>query len=266
MALTLASGISASDRYCTVNQPPTQPPGSYYRIGDEVVQHIGFATPTPIWSQTFLQLYVARGQLGTTAASHLSGAALTFVRSEFLSAPADSDPGPFETGGGGLETPVTEAFTVAPITDPAPAASLTIQEVAGQGADLVLVKNATDGVIFSINSSSGVQWGDPGSNTRLTFRPDGELQAKDASGNTYLAYSPGALLLALGAQQGISIKNDADSGYDFIGIAANAAPPDAFVFRGSLWFWFDDTEGAAKLMVKGKDSGDNIVTGSINLT
>jgi hypothetical protein len=52
MALTLAAGISASDRYCTVNQPPTQPPGSYYRIGDEVVQHIGFATPTPIWSQT----------------------------------------------------------------------------------------------------------------------------------------------------------------------------------------------------------------------
>jgi hypothetical protein len=168
--------------------------------------------------------------------------------------------------GGGLESPVTEAFAVAPITDPAPAASLTIQEVAGQGADLVLVKNATDGVIFSINSSSGVQWGDPASNTRLTFRPDGELQAKDASGNTYLAYSPAALLLALGAQQGISIKNDADSGYDFIGIAANAAPPNAFVFRGSLWFWFDDTEGAPKLMVKGKDSGDNIVTGSINLT
>jgi hypothetical protein len=29
MALTLAAGISSSDRYCTVNQPPTQPPGSY---------------------------------------------------------------------------------------------------------------------------------------------------------------------------------------------------------------------------------------------
>jgi hypothetical protein len=101
MALTLASGISASDRYCTVNQPPTQPPGSYYRIGDEVVQHIGFATPTPIWSQTFLELYVARSQLGTTAVSHLSGTALTFVRPEFLSATAETDPGPFETDGGG---------------------------------------------------------------------------------------------------------------------------------------------------------------------
>jgi hypothetical protein len=80
MALTLAAGISASDRYCTVNQPPSEPPGSYYRIGDEVVQHIGYATPTPIWSQTFLQLYIARAHLGTTAASHLSAAALTYVR------------------------------------------------------------------------------------------------------------------------------------------------------------------------------------------
>jgi hypothetical protein len=101
MALTLASGISASDRYCTVNQPPTQPPGSYYRIGDEVVQHIGFATPTPIWSPNFTQLYIARAQLGTTAVSHLSAAPLTFVRPEFLSATAETDPGPFESGGSG---------------------------------------------------------------------------------------------------------------------------------------------------------------------
>jgi hypothetical protein len=101
MALTLASGISASDRYCTVNQPPTQPPGSYYRIGDEVVQHIGYVTTTPIWTPNFTQLYIARAQLGTAAASHLSAAALTYVRPEFLSATAETDPGPFETGGGG---------------------------------------------------------------------------------------------------------------------------------------------------------------------
>jgi hypothetical protein len=101
MALTLASGISVSDRYCTVNQPPSQPSGSYYRIGDEVIQHIGFATPTPIWTPNFTQLYIARAQLGTTAASHLSAAALTYVRPEFLSAVADTDPGPFETGGAG---------------------------------------------------------------------------------------------------------------------------------------------------------------------
>jgi hypothetical protein len=101
VALTLAAGISASARYCTVNQPPTQPPGSYYRIGDEVVQHIGYVTTTPIWTPNFTQLYIARGQLGTTAASHLSAAALTYVRPEFLSATADTDPGPFETGGGG---------------------------------------------------------------------------------------------------------------------------------------------------------------------
>jgi hypothetical protein len=100
MALTLAAGISSSARYCTVNQPPTQPPGSYYRIGDEVIQHIGYVTTTPIWTPNFTQLYIARAQLGTSAASHLSGAALTYVRPEFLSAVAETDPGPFETGGG----------------------------------------------------------------------------------------------------------------------------------------------------------------------
>jgi hypothetical protein len=101
MALTLASGISASDRYCTVNQAPSQPPGSYYRIGDEVIQHIGYVTTTPIWTPNFTQLYIARAQLGTTAASHLSAAALTYVRPEFLSATAETDPGPFEGGAGG---------------------------------------------------------------------------------------------------------------------------------------------------------------------
>jgi hypothetical protein len=112
MALTLAAGISASARYCTVNQPPTQAPGSYYRIGDEVIQHIGYVTTTPIWTPNFTQLYIARGQLGTTAASHLSGATLTYVRSEFLSAPAETDPGPFETGGaGGGGLTVTDGTT-----------------------------------------------------------------------------------------------------------------------------------------------------------
>jgi hypothetical protein len=112
MALTLAAGISTSDRYCTVNQPPTQPPGSYYRIGDEVVQHIGYVTTTPIWTPNFTQLYIARAQLGTTAASHLSAAALTYVRPEFLSATAETDPGPFETGGvGGGGVTVTDGTT-----------------------------------------------------------------------------------------------------------------------------------------------------------
>jgi hypothetical protein len=112
MALTLSAGISASDRYCTVNQPPSQPSGSYYRIGNEVIQHIGYVTTTPIWSPTFSQLYIARAQLGTTAASHLSAAALTYVRPEFLSATAETDPGPFETGGaGGGGVTVTDGTT-----------------------------------------------------------------------------------------------------------------------------------------------------------
>jgi hypothetical protein len=144
MALTLASGISASDRYCTVNQPPTQPPGSYYRIGDEVVQHIGYVTTTPIWTPNFTQLYIARAQLGTTAASHLSGAALTYVRPEFLSATAETDPGPFEGGGGG-----------GGITNTAPAGS-------------VAVSDGTD-----ITGSANLTWDDVGNTLGLAAAENG---------------------------------------------------------------------------------------------
>jgi hypothetical protein len=159
MALTLASGISASDRYCTVNQPPTQPPGSYYRIGDEVVQHIGYVTTTPIWTPNFTQLYIARGQLGTTAASHLSGAALTYVRPEFLSATADTDPGPFETGGGAGGGGVTVDNTVDP---PTPIATLVAPgaEIMGDEARLFSSTATGTGVTASVSMTATAAGGD----------------------------------------------------------------------------------------------------------
>jgi hypothetical protein len=156
MALTLAAGISASDRYCTVNQPPTQPPGSYYRIGDEVVQHIGFATPTPIWSQTFLQLYIARGQLGTIATSHLSAAALTYVRPEFLSATAETDPGPFETGGVGAGG-VTVDNTVDP---PTPIATLVAPGAEIVGDEARLFSSTATGTGASVSMTATAEGGD----------------------------------------------------------------------------------------------------------
>jgi hypothetical protein len=44
-----------------------------------------------------------------------------------------------------------------------------------------------------------------------------------------------------------------------------AAPADADVTTGELAFWFDSTSGAAKLMVKAKDAGGTIRTGSVTL-
>jgi hypothetical protein len=159
MALTLAAGISASDRYCTVNQPPTQPPGSYYRIGDEVVQHIGYVTTTPIWTPNFTQLYIARAQLGTSAASHLSGVALTYVRAEFLSATAETDPGPFETGGVGGGSGVTVDNTVDP---PTPVATLVAPgaEIVGDEARLFSSTATGTGVTASVSMTATAEGGD----------------------------------------------------------------------------------------------------------
>ncbi len=44
-----------------------------------------------------------------------------------------------------------------------------------------------------------------------------------------------------------------------------AAPADADVEINTCVFWFDRTSGSAKLMVKGRDDGDHIVTAAISL-
>lgn len=46
----------------------------------------------------------------------------------------------------------------------------------------------------------------------------------------------------------------------------HAAPPDAEISAGQMFVWFDQTSGAAKLMVKAKDAGGTVRTGSLALT
>jgi hypothetical protein len=185
MALTLAAGISASDRYCTVNQPPTQPPGSYYRIGDEVVQHIGYVTTTPIWTPNFTELYIARAQLGTTAASHLSAAALTYVRAEFLSATAETDPGPFETGGAGGGG----------ITNTAPAGSIAV----------------SDGT--NITGSANLTWDDVGNSLGLAAAENGggTIEAIGVGGQLFIRAHAGDVTHVGGE---VSITSGASNGYN----------------------------------------------------
>jgi serine/threonine protein phosphatase PrpC len=45
-----------------------------------------------------------------------------------------------------------------------------------------------------------------------------------------------------------------------------SAPADADLAAGELAIWFDKTTGAAKLMVKAKDNGGTVRTGSLALT
>lgn len=48
-------------------------------------------------------------------------------------------------------------------------------------------------------------------------------------------------------------------------IAATAAPADGDVAASQVALWFDDTDGAAKLMIKGKSANGTVVTGEVAL-
>ena len=48
-------------------------------------------------------------------------------------------------------------------------------------------------------------------------------------------------------------------------IAKNAAPADADIAAGQCFFWFDATNGAAKLKIKGKSANGTVVAGEIAL-
>ena len=68
----------------------------------------------------------------------------------------------------------------------------------------------------------------------------------------------GGLVLVAGARS-LSI-----SGRE-ISLPYNAAPADAALDNGNFSFWLDATPGAAKLMVKAKDSAGSVVTAAITL-
>jgi hypothetical protein len=47
---------------------------------------------------------------------------------------------------------------------------------------------------------------------------------------------------------------------------AHAAPADGDLTAGECALWFDQTNGAAKLMIKGKSADGTVVTGNVALT
>lgn len=52
----------------------------------------------------------------------------------------------------------------------------------------------------------------------------------------------------------------------FLHLSKNAAPTDGSLSAGELKFWFDKSNGAAKVMFKGKTTDGTVVTGSVSLT
>ena len=49
-------------------------------------------------------------------------------------------------------------------------------------------------------------------------------------------------------------------------VQAHAAPADGTLAAGDCYLWFDQTNGAGKLMVKAKTADGTVATGSVALT
>ena len=102
----------------------------------------------------------------------------------------------------------------------------------------------------------------------------GALQIYAASptafGNSDLSVQPQA---ALSAGQMIALF-ESFAGDDYVEVSRNGyllihtgsgLPADAELFAGELILWFDQTDGAAKLMLKGKTTNGTVRVGSVNL-
>lgn len=78
------------------------------------------------------------------------------------------------------------------------------------------------------------------------------LGGASTDGKLSLLDSSGALILRLDRTRGI-------------GLLLHAAPADASLSNGEAVLWYDQTNGAAKLMVKAKTANGTVVTGQLAL-
>jgi hypothetical protein len=208
-----------------------------------------------------LRCRVIRGVGFTTPATHAQGVTLTPYYGEFGPAPIDTGGG----GGGGLPSQWTADshgdVVIAP-DDP------------NTGDPMIQIVAPTD---FFNNGS--------GQFLALIDEVGRVVHRWDVSGDVVLRGSVGGGPSAVVASapdtpdttgfygsDGMHVTNTALSnvfqviptGYMRI-TTASGAPADGDLSPTQLAFWFDSSNGAAKLMLKGKTANGTVVTGSVNL-
>lgn len=93
--------------------------------------------------------------------------------------------------------------------------------------------------------------------SKIEIRADGHMAVVDADGNAWLDYSSGYITLGVGLTV-------VPSGH--LLIQKFAAPADGDINNGNVSLWFDRTNGASKLMIKGKSQNGTVVSGEVALT
>jgi hypothetical protein len=146
-------------------------------------------------------------------------------------------------GGGGVTPPVTITGTD-PATTP-----LTVKGAAGQSSQIFRVRSAdnSSAIFVAADSASG-------------------LAAVGLAGPNFggLTLNP-ASTSVLSADTHVTFLSGSATG-GFILSAFNAAPADAALAAGDMALWFDQTNGAAKLMVKAKQANGTVVSAAVALS
>lgn len=157
---------------------------------------------------------------------------------------------------------------------------IVYDQLAAQASSFLLVRrsDATKALEVFGNAGIGAHWwyandgttpaaiigaGDTGSTgARALFRSIGTtvtpLTLRAAVGQ-----SVNILSVLDGAGTSVPVRINKDG---YLAIRRTSAPADADVVTSELMFWFDNTPGSAKLMVKAKNSSGTVVSGSVALS
>ena len=178
---------------------------------------------------------------------------------DFTGEDVDETAMPAEVGGGSNESPFPEPFVIQ----------------SGDADESVLHVEATNAehtgnLLTTQNASGGTTFIGPLGNAEV--RVNGELVEPVLLVNPQnLDSDPTADLVQVRNNWGNPVGGVTKGGFTYIrvgdaGSPTENAPADAELVAGQLILWFDDTDGAGKLMIKAKTANGTVRTGSVNLT
>lgn len=260
----LAADITASQRSLELEEDTALATyGGYYRIESEVVRITNFgrarglhgAVQTRKWS-------VRRGELGTTRATHSAGTEVKAMVDAFAVGANLTPPAPFAAeGDGGLSNPVTEPLVIhvegeeeALVAETDNAQVVLGETPAGGGLLRLRGTSAFNGAVLVVNDVDGEDGGD------IQGDSQGLLQVRYPFGASIVATTGHASGAGTSADQ---VALDSRRG---VTVRLHAAPSDEIIRNGEMCIWFDQTNGAGKLMIKAKTANGTVVTGEVALT
>jgi hypothetical protein len=154
---------------------------------------------------------------------------------------------PFGGGSGFNGGTISGQLVVAPTTDPSGYLTIIGPSGSPSGRLLDIVPFAGAAEVF-VSATGALEIRPPNADVALTVRGD-------TSGT-----NPVAVFNNNGSTRTVKVLSDG-----YLMFNAHVAPADAALAAGELALWFDQTNGAAKLMVKAKQADGTVKTAAVAL-